>query len=78
MKKRNRGGFLRIVVQNTLLLILLLGAVGVASAGIVFDGTPETAAPPATLGPYTMTPFLADSTPLGTVEVFDKRLFLSG
>lgn len=35
---------------------------------IVFDGTPGTGAPPATLGPYTMTPFAPDTTPEGTVE----------
>nr|QNO56578.1 hypothetical protein DBGJEDGB_00010 [Methanosarcinales archaeon ANME-1 ERB7] len=38
-----------------------------ASAGVVFDGSPGTAAPPATLGPYTMTQFPADPTSLGTV-----------
>lgn len=32
---------------------------------ITFDGTPGTAAPPATLGPYTMTQFGPDSQPLG-------------
>jgi hypothetical protein len=31
---------------------------------IVFDGSPGTAAPPATLGPYTMTPFGPDPQPL--------------
>lgn len=67
MIKKNRGVFLKIVVQNTLLVILLLGTVGVASAGINFDGTPGTAAPPATLGPYTMMPFPADPTPELTI-----------
>ena len=33
-------------------------------SSIGFDGTPGTAAPPATLGPYTMTPFGADGRPL--------------
>jgi hypothetical protein len=32
---------------------------------IVFDGSPGTAAPPATLGPYTMTPFGLDAQTLG-------------
>jgi hypothetical protein len=31
--------------------------------GITFDGSPGTAAPPSTLGPYTMTPFGPDSQP---------------
>jgi hypothetical protein len=66
MKKSNKGVFLRIVVQNTLLVILLLGTVGVASAGIVFDGSPGTAAPPPTLGPYTMTQFGPDPQPVPT------------
>ena len=33
---------------------------------IVFDGSPGTSAPPATLGPYTMTPFGRDPRPTGT------------
>ena len=33
---------------------------------IVFDGSPGTAAPPATLGPYTMAPFGLDSQAIGT------------
>jgi hypothetical protein len=37
-----------------------------AAGGIVFDGSPGIAAPPSTLGPYTMTPFSADPTPNGT------------
>jgi hypothetical protein len=32
---------------------------------IVFDGSPGTAAPPATLGPYTMTPFGLDAQTIG-------------
>jgi hypothetical protein len=36
---------------------------------ITFDGSPGTAAPPATLGPYTMTPFGDDARPeFGTVS----------
>ncbi len=42
-------------------------AVAPASSGmIVFDGSPGTGAPPATLGPYTMTPFGVDPQPLFT------------
>src|SRR4051794_26982167 len=37
---------------------------GAASAGLVFNGSPGTGAPPATLGPYSMTPFPASATPL--------------
>jgi hypothetical protein len=33
---------------------------------IVFDGSPGTGAPPATLGPYTMTPFATDSQAVGS------------
>jgi hypothetical protein len=35
---------------------------------IVFDGSPGTKAPPATLGPYTMKTFPPDPTPEGTAE----------
>lgn len=35
----------------------------VALPAIVFDGSPGTGAPPATLGPYTMTPFGTDTQP---------------
>jgi Ca2+-binding RTX toxin-like protein len=34
-----------------------------ASAAVVFDGSPGTAAPPSTLGPFTMTGFPADGRP---------------
>jgi hypothetical protein len=44
---------------------LTIGA-GTARAAITFDGSPGTAAPPGTLGPYTMTPFPADPQPLFT------------
>ena len=36
------------------------------SSCISFDGSPGTNAPPATLGPYTMTPFGPDPYPVGT------------
>ena len=41
-------------------LVALLSVVP-AFAGVVFDGTPGTAAPPTTLGPFTMTPFGLDN-----------------
>jgi len=52
--------------------VLVAGVVGGAApaltaragSGIVFVGTVGTGAPPATLGPYTMTPFPADDRPL--------------
>ena len=37
-----------------------------ANGGIFFDGSPGTGAPPATLGPYTMTPFGPDPQLLST------------
>jgi hypothetical protein len=37
---------------------------GAASAGLVFNGSPGTGAPPDTLGPYSMTPFPASATPI--------------
>lgn len=61
----------KLVVLNTLLVILLLGMVGVASAGVNYVSlTPDpTAAPPTPniLGPYTMTPFPADPSSDGSV-----------
>jgi hypothetical protein len=58
-------------MRRTILLLAamalsLLVASGVALAGsIAVDTSPGTAAPPPTLGPYTMTPFAADGRPLG-------------
>jgi hypothetical protein len=40
---------------------------GEAAAAVVFDGSPGTSAPPATLGPATMTAFSADPALAGTV-----------
>jgi hypothetical protein len=40
------------------------------ASSIVFDGSPKTDAPPATLGSFAMTPFAADDQPLST-DVFD-------
>ena len=53
-----------------LLLATLLLALAPGSAlaeGVVFVGTVDKAAPPATLGPYTMTPFPPDLRPEGAV-----------
>jgi hypothetical protein len=47
-----------------LTLFVLFFSVSLASAGIVFNGTPGSAPPPPTLGGYTMTPFALDSRPL--------------
>jgi hypothetical protein len=41
---------------------------GTTCGSIAFDGSPGTAAPPATLGPYTMTPFGNDGRADGTVS----------
>jgi hypothetical protein len=46
-----------------LIPVALALSVGTASAGIVFDGSPGSAAPPATLGPYAMTAFGLDPQP---------------
>jgi hypothetical protein len=58
----------RALVLRLALLCLLLTAVlaGNSFAQVYFDGTPGTAAPPSTLGPYTMTPFGPDSRNLGS------------
>jgi cell wall-associated NlpC family hydrolase len=39
-----------------------------ASGGITFDNSPGSAAPPSTLGPYSMTPFPADPQSFGNVS----------
>jgi hypothetical protein len=44
---------------------LAASAASAAPDSIVFSGGPGMSAPPSTLGPYTMTPFSADSQPLG-------------
>jgi len=44
--------------------ILPLMMIAPTTAEIIFDGSPGTDAPPATLGPYTMTPFPEDPRPL--------------
>ena len=43
--------------------VLATVATSSAQAAVVFDGSPGTAAPPATLGAYTMQPFAADPRP---------------
>ncbi len=45
------------------LLFLLASAASTMNAQIVFDGSPGTAAPPATLGPFSMIPFPLDARP---------------
>jgi len=74
----------RLVAMVILLLIgiaiLLPAASTLALGSIVYDGSPGTDAPPATLGPYTMTPFAPDTrdlfidvttipSPLGDVQL---------
>jgi hypothetical protein len=53
------------LLTTAVLLGVGLVAAPAAEAGIVFDGSPGTSAPPATLGPYTMTPFAPDNRPYG-------------
>jgi hypothetical protein len=61
--------FRLLVVPLAILATIALTAPGTAGASgtIVFDGSPGTGAPPATLGPYTMTPFGLDPQPFGDV-----------
>jgi hypothetical protein len=57
-----------LVVLAVLATASLVGTGTATAAGtIVFDGSPGTGAPPATLGPYTMTPFALDPQPFGPV-----------
>ena len=56
---------LAIALLATLLLALVPGSA--LAEGVVFVGTVDKAAPPATLGPYTMTPFPPDLRPEGAV-----------
>ena len=57
----------RVLVLVGFAACALIGAgTSFASGTIVFDGSPGTGAPPATLGPYSMTPFGADLQPLDT------------
>lgn len=63
---------MKISHHTTTLLIRFIGAVILflccgttpGFAQIIFDGTPGTAPPPPTLGPYTMTPFAPDNVNL--------------
>jgi hypothetical protein len=48
-------------------LFAVSGPVTAANAGVVFDGSPGSAAPPLTLGGYAMTPFPADTRPIETL-----------
>jgi len=54
---------LSVFIAVSMLFILA----GPASATIIFYNTPGTTAPPATLGPYTMTPFGDDARTLGNL-----------
>ena len=63
----------------------VLMVVTAANAEVIFDGSPGTGPPPATLGPYTMTPFPEDPralfeqvtdvpSPLGGAIEFDRPM----
>ena len=55
-----------LAVFATLAGASLVGAASASAAGtIVFDGSPGTGEPPATLGPYSMIPLPPDPRPLG-------------
>jgi hypothetical protein len=48
-------------------LFVASGPVNAADAAVVFDGSPGSGAPPATLGGYQMTPFPSDTRPIETL-----------
>lgn len=48
-------------------ILLAFAPAAVANGNITFSGSPGTQAPPATLGPYQMTPFAPDATSDGTM-----------
>ena len=52
---------LAFIMRGATLALLAAGTTISAYAGINFDGSPGTAAPPATLGGYTMVPFGDDT-----------------
>jgi hypothetical protein len=57
----------RTILLLAAMVLSLVVASGIAMAGsIAVDTSPGTAAPPSTLGPYTMTPFAPDGRPLDT------------
>lgn len=76
-----------LVAAAALVATALVGAGAASAAGtITFSSGPGTGAPPATLGPYTMTPFAADpqgdgavvgsvETPKGTSVTFSPALY---
>src|SRR3954471_1193621 len=53
----------RVLLVLSALAALMAVNAGAASAGLVFNGSPGTGAPPDTLGPDSMTPFPASATP---------------
>lgn len=66
---------LKLLIPCILVLALVLPLVATfshahvvhASGGVTFDNSPGSAAPPPTLGPYSMTPFPADTQPTSTM-----------
>ncbi|MBK9271466.1 MAG: hypothetical protein IPM48_07700 [Saprospiraceae bacterium] len=65
-------------IYTLFLTILLWNVVAIGSyAGIVFDGSPGTAAPPITLGGFQMNPFPTDTRPLLNFET-EVPAFLPG
>ena len=58
-----------LLLPSLILATLALSGVGTATAAgtITFDASPGTGAPPATLGPYPMTPLGLDAQPFGLV-----------
>lgn len=62
MKKRS--SFVRNHVLRTFMIIFCLIISVKSEAGIVFDGSPGTNAPPGSLGGFPMIPFSPDTRPL--------------
>src|SRR5262245_24747122 len=71
MQGEEEGDMKNVLARVAAVIAVLAGLVVVSNAPagavptITFDGSPGTAAPPATLGPYTMTAFPADGRPIG-------------
>ncbi len=62
----HRFRLLFILLASLASLVLVDAGTAQAAGSIFFDGSPGTGPPPATLGPYTMTPFGADPQALFT------------
>jgi hypothetical protein len=62
-----RRAYVFLATAALAMLVALTISVGTSRAAVIFDGSPGTGPPPATLGPYTITPFPNDARPLGAL-----------